>query len=143
MDIDCFMLADGAQAVNGKLYVLGGGWNIMGVMAFPVQQHVGIAVEIRVGWQETERHSMSVQVLTDDGVLSQEIINANFETGRPPGLRPGTDQLVPIGIDCMLNLTSAGNYIATLNVDGTEMGRVPFQVFQLNMPQLPAQPASP
>ena len=45
------MLADSAQAVEGKLYILGGGWSLVG----PEPTPMAIALKIEVPWDETNR----------------------------------------------------------------------------------------
>ena len=45
------MLTDSAQAVDGKLYILGGGWNVTG----PVMPPFGIAVLMWWGWKWSKK----------------------------------------------------------------------------------------
>ena len=45
----------GGAVVNGKLYILGGAWNVLRFPEFPAQLIVGIAVAIDVDWNETNR----------------------------------------------------------------------------------------
>src|SRR5438093_11045357 len=90
------MLADYAQAVNGKLYIMGGGWSITGPMPSPS----AIAIKIEVPWNETNRkHNLKVELLdTEYHPVSVPtpagnaplIIRGEFEVGRPPGLIPGS-----------------------------------------------------
>jgi hypothetical protein len=90
------LLADAAEAVNGKLYVLGGGWSITGPDPMPS----AIAIKIDVPWDEAnKRHSLKLTLVdTDDKpamvptpVGEQPLeFRFEFEVGRPPGLKPGT-----------------------------------------------------
>jgi hypothetical protein len=99
------MLCDSAQAVNGKLYILGGGWNVIG----PEPSPTGIAVLIRVPWDEANRrHRLRLDLVTEDGqpVLVDGpqgkvpvLVNADFEVGRPAGSRPGRPLNVVLGIN--------------------------------------------
>jgi hypothetical protein len=99
------MLCDAAQAVNGKLYILGGGWNITG----PDPSPSAIAVLVRVPWDDANRrHKLHLELVTEDGnpVLvdgpqgKQPVqINAEFEVGRPAGHRPGRPLPVVFGIN--------------------------------------------
>ena len=64
------LLADSAQAVEGKLYILGGGWNITG----PDPTPSAIAVYIEVSWDLSNmRHPWSLELVDSDGqpVLNQ------------------------------------------------------------------------
>ena len=45
------LLADAAQAVDNKLYILGGGWSITG----PAPTPMAFALKIEVPWNDTNR----------------------------------------------------------------------------------------
>ena len=58
------LLADSAQAINGKLYILGGGWSI----ADPGPIVMAIAMKIEVPWDQANvRHRFKLSLLTADG----------------------------------------------------------------------------
>ena len=58
------MLADAAQEVGGKLYILGGGWSVTGPMPTPM----AIALKIEVPWDRTnEKHELLLELLDEDG----------------------------------------------------------------------------
>jgi hypothetical protein len=58
------MLADSAQAVAGKLYVLGGGWSITG----PEPAPSAIAVKLDVPWDQAEvSHRWTLALVDGDG----------------------------------------------------------------------------
>jgi hypothetical protein len=100
------LLADSAQAVGGKLFVLGGGWSICGPGPVPM----ALAIKIEVPWDRTNmRHKGKLELLDSDGepVLAPTPIGEkpvevplDFEVGRPPGLRPGT----PIDLALAINI---------------------------------------
>ena len=57
------MLADFAQAVNGKLYIMGGGWSLTG----PAPSPSAIAIKVEVPWNDTNRkHSLKLELLDGD-----------------------------------------------------------------------------
>ena len=99
------LLADSVQTVEGKLYILGGGWNIIG----PAPSPFALALVIEVDWNESnEEHDLLLELLDIDGRTVQIptpagdkpcTINSKFEVGRPPGLRPGTPLNIPIVIN--------------------------------------------
>ena len=87
------LLADWAEALNGKLYVMGGGWSITG----PDPRPSALALKFEVPWDETNRqHKLRIALIDDDGqpVIPEgadkpvEILGG-FEVGRPTGLPPG------------------------------------------------------
>jgi hypothetical protein len=99
------MLADSAQAVAGKLYILGGGWNIIG----PEPSPTAIAIYIEVSWDLTNlRHHWRLELVDNDGEAVEVpgpmgaqavVLEGDVEVGRPPGIRPGTGLGVPIAIN--------------------------------------------
>src|SRR5438046_233539 len=90
------LLADAAQAVDGKLYILGGGWSIVGPMVLPY----AIAIKIEVPWDMANRtvkwllsllDADGKQVTTATPTGDEPVrVDGQFEVGRPPGLVPGT-----------------------------------------------------
>ena len=117
------LLADAAQAVDGKLYVLGGGWSVTGPQPTPM----AIALKIDVPWDQTNtRHSWRLELVDADGgpvELGDEPspvqIEQEFEIGRPPGVKPGTplDFVVAISIQ-PLPLETGKQYAWQLTIDG-------------------------
>ena len=58
------ILADSAQAVNGKLYILGGGWSITD----PANINMSIAIKIEVPWTAANApHNFHLVLVTEDG----------------------------------------------------------------------------
>jgi len=120
------LLADSAQAVDGKLYVLGGGWSIIG----PEPSPIAIAMKIEVPWDQANRsHLWQLELLDADGNPvsaagpdgeGQPIeISGEFEVGRPPGLKPGTPLDLPLAITMSpLPLPPGGRYVWRLSIDG-------------------------
>lgn len=100
------LLADSAQAVNGKLYILGGGWSITG----PEPHPMAVAIKIEVPWdQANEEHRFRLVLIDADGneILVKDEqgidniieVNGEFETGCPPGLIKGTPLDVVLAIN--------------------------------------------
>lgn len=100
------LLCDAAQAVNGKLYILGAGWNVIG----PDPTPTAIAFQIEVPWDQANRkHRLKIGLLSEDGqpVLlptpnggsSPAEVTAAFEVGRPPGSRPGSPLNVVLAVN--------------------------------------------
>jgi hypothetical protein len=133
------LLADAAQEVHGKLYILGGGWSVTG----PDVPPMALAIKLDVPWSDAnashvfeltlvDTDGRGVQV--DDGAQgSRDVrIGGNFEVGRPPGLPPGSD------IDCAFAVNvgaiplASGRYAWQLWIDGetAEDWQRPFQVRQ-------------
>lgn len=93
------ILCDQAQVADGKVFVLGGGWTHV----IPEQPlTMALAVVVAVPWGDANRrHSLSVVLRDEDGhpvtlpnpagAMTEVRSDGNFEIGRPPGIKPGSD----------------------------------------------------
>ena len=134
MRIHTLMLADSAQAVDGKLYILGGAWNMLRFNEFPASLMVGIAVAIDVDWTETnDRHHLDIQFEDADGQPMDPRIGADLETGRPPGAIPGAELRIVIAVNGPVSIPAPGQYAAVASVAGVELARSRFQA--INAPR--------
>ncbi len=129
MDLEWLILADSAQIVGNKLYLMGGGWDVLTVgSAFPVQQRCAVAASYRVPWNETnEKHEVEIEVVTEDGE-SLANVKGQVEVGRPAGIPPGTDQRAQIAAEIVLTLQKAGSLAIVARIEGAERARVGFRV---------------
>ncbi len=129
MEIEWLILADAAQVVGNKLYLLGGGWDRLSVHgSFPVNQPVGLAISVIVPWNNTnEPHRFEIEVATEDS-RSVGKAEGSFEVGRPVGIRPGQEQRIQVAASAMLRLDAPGGYVIVARIDGEERRRVSFTV---------------
>jgi hypothetical protein len=129
MEVEWLILADAAQVVGGKLYLLGGGWSALTVNgAFPVQQRCGVAASFVVPWNETNQpQNAEIEIATEDG-QSLARIEGKIEVGRPPGIRPGQSQRVQLAADLGLTIEGPGTYVVIARVEGREGRRIDFTV---------------
>ena len=128
------MLADAAQEVNGKLYVLGGGWSVTG----PVLPPMALALKLDVPWSAANQEHEFLLVLVDAdghpvrvGVDDGEVrAGGTFEVGRPPGLPAGTDIDFAFAVTVPSLPLEPGRYAWQLWIDGetSEDWQRPFQV---------------
>jgi hypothetical protein len=120
------LLADSAQVASGKLYMLGGGWNITG----PQPQPFALAMLIEVPWDRAnEQHRIRLELLDadgqgvivplPDGSEGPLVIEADFEVGRPPGLKRGAPLNVPLAINLAPQpIPPNGRYEWRLSING-------------------------
>lgn len=99
------LLADYAQVADGKLNLIGGGWNVIG----PGAPTFAVAVIIEVPWHRTnEKHRILLELVDADshpvlvanaaGDEEPLAVSGDFEIGRPPGLKPGTSINFPLAV---------------------------------------------
>lgn len=91
------LLCDAAVAdPGGKLHMLGAGWSMTGSPTSPQ----AVAVMLKIPWDRAnERLALMLRLLDDDGRPvavattegTQELtMGGDIETGRPPGVTPGS-----------------------------------------------------
>lgn len=140
------MLADSAQAVAGKLYILGGGWD----RVFAGVQPSAIAIVATVPWDETnQRHTLKLALLDGNGQpvkvptpKGEEAlaITMGFEIGRPPGATKGQSFNVPLAVNMGPLPLASGIYEWRCTIDdvGDDVWRLPFECMgQVQPGQLP------
>jgi hypothetical protein len=131
MDVT-LLICDSAEALGGKLYILGGGWNMLYAPGTPVRIALGIL--IAVPWDETnQRREMRIELVTSDGdqvqMNGQEVAaNAEFDIGRPPGVKPGTTLNAPFAINFDGLVLDEGGYEFLVKIGDAIAARRPFQV---------------
>ena len=129
MEVGFLLLADHSESVNGKLYMNGGGWNVLNLPELPHEWAFHIALGLDVGWDETNtHHELTVSVHDPDGVELGEALEAEFEAGRPPGMPAGQEQRLVMSIGTAATFSTAGPHAAVVHADGEEIGRARFYV---------------
>lgn len=121
------MVADRAEAVNGKLYVLGGGWDRITIPQLPGNANFDVALGVMVGYIETnERHEFALTLEDDDNKVVLGPVNGHVELGRPAGLRPGQAQRFIVAVRGPFPLPAAGTYHWVVSLDGRRAGSTTF-----------------
>jgi len=143
MEVDAF-IADDVVSVDGKLYALGAGWDVLRTTGVP-SRHLLFAVGaiVRVPYTATnEKHMLTVSIQDDDGrqmplnegglkdgdeaVLH---LGGEFVVGRPPDLPAGADQLVPVAFRFSnVVFEQEGFYRIVIRIDDTDVKLMPFRV---------------
>lgn len=131
------LLADAAQEVNGKLYVLGGGWSVTG----PDLPPMSLAIKLDVPWgSANESHRFEIVLVdadgrpvntdTGDGPGTGVRVEGTFEVGRPAGTPAGSDIDFAFAVNVPPFPLTAGRYAWQLSIDGEtrEDWLRPFQV---------------
>ena len=122
------MLADAVQVADGKLYILGGGWDITG----PAPTPAGVAIRFVVQPAEFDKghhwelfledaDGQLVMLETPEGPQSIEV-RGDFTASTPVGAAVGTPSIVPIAINFgPIPLAPGQRYTWRLIVDGESL----------------------
>ncbi len=131
MDVT-MLLCDAAQEVNGKLYILGGGWSY--ILAPKVPVNGALAIKVSVPWDRSNhRHKVRAALVTEDGDPVEigevsVVTEGAFEVGRPPGIKPGTPLDAAFVLDFAGLVLETGGYVWELYINDTLEARVPLRV---------------
>jgi hypothetical protein len=141
--IEFVMLADHAEAINGKLYMNGGGWTdhnrpVMAGQA-PPPSAFSIALSVFVPWADTNRPIDLTLLVEDDDGNKLVDMTTQMVVGRSPILQPGSGQHAALAINAVQVFPKAGGYRVVVKF-GDDMRTWPFRV--IDIPQQQQQKAS-
>jgi hypothetical protein len=135
ISIPYVFLADAAESLGGKLYVLGGGWDRLLIPQFPGQpiKPIAVALSINVPYTHTnKKFSLGLELIDAEGTqIGDSLQGAQFEAGRPPGLPQGASQNIPIAINTQPHFLSPGPHTFVASIDGEIKNRVAFTAMPL------------
>lgn len=121
------VLADAVQAVDGKHYILGGGFNTIfaGSPTPPIIHNVlAIALRIDIPWKATTpaAHTLELDIVDSDGhSILQAKPEVKFEAGRPPGMRSDDSSVMNIALNLgNLSFPDFGVYRVICRIDGND-----------------------
>src|SRR5262245_4071884 len=116
MQVEFVMLADSAQVVGGKLYVLGGAWNLYRAAAFPTQAPIALVASILVDRSEAGgRHAGRLTVADEAGIPIVPTLDWTVEVGKPEGSDPAVPQRSLLAVNTGIQLPRAGRYSFTVS----------------------------
>lgn len=131
--VDVALLADAVQAVRGKLFILGGGWDTLWVPRFPARHPslaIGLRLRVPVSWAREELN-LSVELQDADGhpVLPKPL--AHDVRLPAPGRQPSNATDFGVVRSFTFNnlvFQSQGSYSFVISVDGEPVSRLRFTV---------------
>ncbi len=138
--IDFLLIADRAEAINGKLYLMGGAWDSISIADLNAPITFSLALGILIPWQATnERHRMRLVVQSAAGLTLAEL-DGELVAGRPPQLEAGTQQRLLFATTFGVLLPHPGAYAVIVYLNEREAKRTGFTV-QVSPPAGPTGPA--
>ena len=123
MKIEYVVLADAAQAVGGKIYILGGGWNVFRAANYPAP--VQLAVAAGIGFASDEiglRYPLKISIVDETGVAVIADLNGQIDTRQMvPDLPQGLPIKVPMAWNIGFPVPRPGHYRIILRVGFTDV----------------------
>ncbi|MFN8523328.1 MAG: hypothetical protein U0821_09525 [Chloroflexota bacterium] len=126
-EIDFLIVADRVEAVNGRLYMMGGAIDTFNVIDFARPVGISLALGILVPWNAAnEDHAFNVSVESEDGSKIEPDISGNLNVGRPSTAIRGQSFRALIAINAAWTLPGPGTYRVMANVAGAQPKREVF-----------------
>jgi hypothetical protein len=131
--LDFLLLADKAEALNGKLYMIGGAIDRIGLLEIPGPASFDVAMGVLVSYHETrDTHRLTLRMETADNRPVFPAIEISFATGTPPGLPAGDDVRFTAVVQGPFPIPSEGAYQWVAEVDGQRFDPRHFRVTKVN-----------
>ena len=140
MEVDFAFLADSAEAVNGKIYVMGGAVDIIWGKQVPLI-HPRLAFVLKLIFDVSEigrKHKLEIQIMDEDGGVVTQLGGELEIPTKNPNLPKGWRQ----GFATVLNFENLkflkfGNYSFNILVNNSSLKNIPFRVAQhIKIPKL-------
>ncbi len=125
------LLADAAQVVGGKLYLLGGAFDTVTARQFPAtHRSLSLVIVLEVGPGDRNRDLDIVTTLFDeDGKEMGVESKGAFRVGAPSTLPAGATSLIPlVTVFGNLQFPEPGGYVFIVSHDDQELARVPLRL---------------
>lgn len=138
--IDFLILADRAEAINGKLYMMGGGWDRLNLSDLTQPAPISLAVGILIPWGQTNTdHRLDIWLEHEDGTQVKPQINAVVNSGRPPHSVKGQQFRTMIAINGAWSFPAAGTYRFMARLGDAPVKSYVFHVLPVAQPKPVAQ----
>jgi hypothetical protein len=128
------LLCDHAEAINGKLYIMGAAWNVLQAPNQAIT--IALAIVVKVAWDEADvSHELLAELVTADNYpveINGEPVapSGRFELGRPTGVKPGSTLNMPLAFNLNGIVLDVGQYEWRLSIDAETVARAPFSVIE-------------
>lgn len=138
--VDVALLADAVQAVRGKLFVLGGGWDTLWVRQFPARHPslaIGLRLRVPISWNSASL-MLSVELQDADGrSMLPRPLSHDIKLPSDPPRSQGTSDFGLIRSFTFNNLRfeHEGAYSFVISVDDEPVSRLRFTVRERPAPR--------
>jgi hypothetical protein len=145
-EIEWVILADNAEVIGNRLFLMGGGWDTLAPPNMPFTQFLAIAVSLQVDWEDVAHeveHRIDIAhapVGGDQKLLARAV----FTPVRTPLMREGENQRAQLAIKLSIQFDMAGTHDIITTLDGQTSKSVRFYVNPASgSPPAGAQPVQP
>ena len=139
MKQEFLILADGAEATNGKIFILGGGADRHLATTFEpaAALRADIACSVLVDWGEANRTFAVTLKIVDEDEQVAAVLEFTMETGRPPGAKAGQQLRTLLAVRGPFPIPHPGGYRLAMDLNGVPQDPpFHFWVDQVDSPQV-------
>ena len=127
VEVDFMFLADRAEVLNGKLYVMGGAWDRYRTNDINTPMDISIVIGVLVPWNLTNKpHQLQIKIEDDDGNPISPSAECNINVGRPVTSTQGQIFRATAVLSSRLTLPKLGAYSVVASIKGQHKKRVIF-----------------
>lgn len=133
------LLCDYAEELNGKLYIMGGGWSRNHTPKQPT--NMALAIKLIVPWNEANRpYDLTVRLMDENHEVVPNPegnnigVQGKIEVGRPPGLKPGSNLDLALAVRFDGLVLEPGTYVWELLVANKVLETTIFDVIDSYVP---------
>lgn len=131
VEIDFLLLADRAEVLNGKLYMMGGAWDRRQIRNIGTPVSLTIVASVLVPWNLTnEPHRLRIRIEDEDGSPVPPELDATVNVGRPVNATQGQSFRATAVINNRWTVPKFGSYGVVASVEGHGEKRVTFYVVE-------------
>ena len=121
VEIEFLMLADKAEVLNGKLYMMGGGYDRRTINDIKATVTLTMVVGVLVPWNLTNQaHTVKLRVDTEDGNIVGQEVQGELTVGRSPQAISGQPFRVMTVVNFTTTLPSLGAFRIVATLDNGE-----------------------
>ena len=127
VEVDFLLLADKSEILNGKLYMMGGGWDRRYISDLSAPVAITMVLGVLVPWNLTnEKHSILIGLEDEDGNSLPPSVSAEITVGRPPEATRGQTFRAMASLSGQWTLPHLGTYSIVVLLEGEEIKRTLF-----------------
>ena len=133
MEVDFAILAEGAEAANGKVHMVGGAFDTIWARGVPLRYpKIAFVFKLLASAAELDRAlAVEIKIMNEDGKTIPPAVGGKLEIKRNPNLPKGWKQ----GFLSVMNFTDLtfpafGDYSFELVVNNTGMKSIPLRIAQ-------------
>lgn len=127
VEVDFLLLADRAEVLNGKLYMMGGAWDRRHIRDITAPVPLTIVVGVLVPWNLTnEPHRLEIRLEDEDGSPVLPQVEATVNVGRPVNATQGQSFRATAVVNNRWALPRFGTYRVVASMGGYTEKRVAF-----------------